>query len=564
MIRRLVQRAREDRGAYAVLYAIIVTVMVGMSAIMLDLGALRADARANQTVSDFAATAGALELDPVSGGSAYDACLSAWNYFLANTSDAPSSATPPCDTFAGVAPCDPIAPVERVAIGTAGPYQVTIVHAVLDGSPYMDSRLNSDIDGGPCDRVAVRIVRSRGFVLGPVLGSTSGKAPAQAVARSFNSNGQGEGVALVILDPTGCKALIAKGQASVTVQGPVHSPGVITLDSSGTETNSTQARNCKVTGNNGDYTVDAEGTQNSSIRAVTIDAAGNEIGDGAIFSYAVTGGSTFAYQEQDVTAGRLSPRPVPGQQVTRSPIDWRYNCKVANDCPYTDTNGPHIDELRATVGTTGVPAGFQVYGDDPGEKCRLPSSADQLFFTGDWYIACSLFDIAVPVTFSGGNVVFEGTVNVGGTTGFLSINDGSTTDRWAYFRAGGSLEKDAQASVILDHTFVYLDDGTITLKAGSGALEWIAPEAGNFEDLALWSESPLAHELGGQSGLNIEGTFFTPNAWPFRYSGQADQVMKKAQFIVWRMEVTGQGALRMEVDPERATLIPLQGIRLIR
>lgn len=565
---------RREHGAYAVLYALITVVMVGMTAIMLDLGALRYDVRSNQTVADFASTSAALDLNPVFGGTPHRACLSAWGYFLANTTDAPNDASDPCAPFIGLLSCDPRAAVgdpinpweEIVATGSAGPYQVTIVHPVPDDSPYMDGRLDTGIDAGPCDRIAVQIVRTRGFVFGPVLGSASGDAPAHAVARSATNTGEGEGVALVILDPTGCDALTSSGQGGVEVNGKGGSPGIITVDSAGTHV-SNDARDC-LKSRSAAYTIDAVGIQNSFIKANPgQDENGNPI-NGAIFSFALKPGqgNAQAYEEIDVTQGRLVPRPVSGERVTRRPIDWRYNCKSSNFCPFTDTNGAYIDDLRAQVGSTGVPAGFQTYGDDPGERCNIPSSASPLTLTGDWFIDCTGpqgFSTAVDVTFTGGNVVFGGHLEVSGSA-TLSINEGSGSDRWVYIRSGGNFEKGAQASIVLDRVFMYIDDGRLDLGAGDGRITWISPEDGNFEDLALWSESSLQHDLGGQAPIDIVGTFFTPGASPFRYTGQATQTMDQAQFITWRMDIKSQGTLFMTVDPERSTLIPLLGVRLIR
>lgn len=578
-------RMRRERGAYAVLYAVITVVMVGMAAIMLDLGALRYDVRSNQTVADFASTSAALDLNPVFGGTPHKACLSAWGYFLANTTDAPNDTSDPCAPFIGLPSCDPRAAVgdpinpweEIVATGSAGPYQVTIAHPVPDDSPYMEGRLDTGIDAGPCDRIAVQIVRTRGFVFGPVLGSASGDAPAQAVARSATNTGEGEGVALVLLDPTGCDALRNSGKGKVNVFGKDGAPGIITVDSAGTEKESFLARRCKTDGNGNptSFTMDAFGQQNPEIHARDSD---DGLVNGVIFSYALKPGqgNAAAYEEGDVTNGRLSPRPVPGERVTRRPIDWRYNCRSDNFCPWTDSSDPYIDELRAFVGTTGAPPGFQTYpADVPGASCGIPSSGSPLTLVGDWFIDCDGpqgFKFAVPVTITGGNVVFAGDVRVGGTTGELRINEGSSTDRWIYFRSGGEFIKDAQSTVVLDRVLAYIDDGRINLGAGDGPLTWISPEGGNFEDLALWSESPKLHVLGGQANVNVVGTFFIPlagstsdpDAGPFTYNGQGDQVMDQAQFVVYRMEVKGQGTLNMTVDPERSTLIPLLGVRLIR
>jgi hypothetical protein len=111
---------------------------------------------------------------------------------------------------------------------------------------------------------------------------------------------------------------------------------------------------------------------------------------------------------------------------------------------------------------------------------------------------------------------------------------------------------------------VFLQNGVIDIGAGDGGLTWTAPLAGNFEDLALWSEASLQHEIGGQAGNTLTGTFFTPFASPFKLTGQAGQFQTDAQFITRRLEVGGQGEVKMHPDPDRSTPIPIREVRLIR
>jgi hypothetical protein len=113
---------------------------------------------------------------------------------------------------------------------------------------------------------------------------------------------------------------------------------------------------------------------------------------------------------------------------------------------------------------------------------------------------------------------------------------------------------------------VFLQDGVLDMDGGSGGLTWTAPllPISNFEDLALWSENPDLHSIGGQSGNILTGTFFTPFASPFKLTGQAGQFQTDAQFITRRLEVTGLGEVRMHPDPDRSTPIPIKEVRLIR
>ena len=143
----------------------------------------------------------------------------------------------------------------------------------------------------------------------------------------------------------------------------------------------------------------------------------------------------------------------------------------------------------------------------------------------------------------------------------LEVN---ANDNVVFIREGGDLIKNAQSSIFLTQTFVFIEEGQIDIGAGDGGLEWTAPLAGNFEDLALWSEAPLLHQLGGQAGNILTGTFFTPFADPFLLTGQSGQLQTNAQFITRRLEVKGQGVVRMHPDPDRSTPIPIREVKLIR
>ena len=74
---------QRDRGAYAILYATLLTVMVGIAALVLDLANLRLDRRANRAAADSAAIAAAAELGQAAS-SPRDACEKAMHYAEAN------------------------------------------------------------------------------------------------------------------------------------------------------------------------------------------------------------------------------------------------------------------------------------------------------------------------------------------------------------------------------------------------------------------------------------------------------------------------------------------------
>jgi hypothetical protein len=116
-------------------------------------------------------------------------------------------------------------------------------------------------------------------------------------------------------------------------------------------------------------------------------------------------------------------------------------------------------------------------------------------------------------------------------------------------------------------------NGYISL-GGSGALDWTAPNVvdtameftaaasqpylDNFEDLAFWTESSSnSSSLAGGATNNMIGIFFLPNANAFHITGNGGQVIdSNAQFIVRKLEMGGNGVLRLRPNPNDAISVP--------
>ncbi len=576
----MIALARHDseRGATLIIVAASLLMLFGATAMAVDLSALRMDIRADRLATDAAATAGAAYINPFAGSEADEACEAAWEYVLLNIGDIDTSAPPPnCGALASE--CTPS--VSRTVERTAGPYRVAITHPVPDGHPLMGGQtLNEEVDGASCQRLGVEVERLRDFAFAPVLGFESGRTTVSSVARIAAGVGAGEVVPLLVLEPTSCNALYTSGKGAITVMSYEDSPGLIVVDSDangGSGSNRCQSNR---------YAIDVKGEQNNWIRALPVPAPRNI--PSAILSYALSGrpgtNPAYAYDPSDVMSGtgaiaddppetwfRLYPEPIPvSRRITRAPIDWRYNCKTSyplylgtvpiDPCPHATAT--HIDNLVTSYTGNIAPPGFQRWTVDSGLGCNV--GAD-IAVTGDWYIDCPGGFIVqnVDVSFTGGDVVLEGDIDVR-AEGSFSVNQGGSADRIVYVRNNGTLEKRAQSSIHLERTFVYLEQGRVNLVGGSGGLVWTAPVEGNFEDLALWAEADTTFEIGGQAGNNLTGTFFTPLSNPFALNGQGGQFQTDAQFLTRRLEVKGQGEVRMRPDPDRQTLIPIREVRLIR
>jgi hypothetical protein len=564
-----------ERGNVLVLFALLVTALLGMAAIVLDLGALRQDRSANRTTADHAASAGALAL-AAETGTAVQACQDAWAYFLDNSPDAgPAPSAPPCGNFSPA--CDPAAGRAPV-VGTVGNYTVTITNPVLDGDALMQPDAigsptqvaNPAVDGTPCERIGVRIVKEHITSFARAIGVDRSSTDSHSVARSDVNANQDGVVALLLLETEACNAAVASGQAEVIIKGNGPHPGYISVDSNGL--GGEGVNNCTTGGRT---VIDAQGTQNSVIRADPAEVGGAA---GVIRLFALApgqGGTARAYEAADVSAGRVAPQPtVAGKPTGRKPVDNLFNCTAAgldgiagtaDDCASAATVPAHINNLRAQLGGPGVPAGYQVFPRPdtalyPNDSCA-PSGSTINVPAGNWYIDCAEFKPNNTTVFAGGNIVARGTIHVQG--GSLAINPGGASDGVLYIRSG-NLSKTAQAAMTLRRTTVYLGNGIIDLGGGSGSLNWTAPTAGNLEDLALWSESAVEHKMGGQATIDVEGVFFMPNATPFTFAGQGGQTQAKAQFIARRLSASGQGKLIMKPDPDRVVPILIRGARLIR
>jgi hypothetical protein len=607
--RSTTRRIRHDEGGiYSVLFVILLGVFIMAGALAVDMGALYFTRHATQSVADMAATAGGMELEPSdieAVGTPAGACQAAWEYAVTNLRDASNTAPHPCGGMpsSGLT-CDPTTPT--TVTGTTGPYTISISWPVPDDDPRMDSHDTEVIDGSPCQRVAVTVQRDNDLLLGGFAGggnqSTIG---ASAVARAQAGLNQGDLVALVVLHRTDCDALTTAGQGNVLVQATqvtdgdgnqVWVPGAITVDSDGTTRND-GTQTCQVNS----YAIDAntQGAGSSWIIAEnTPDGA-----PGVLLSHAALVNPAKAVDTSkcgsngsDRSTRPVQPCPVSGNRITRAPIDHRYNCKTTYPsalgivgCPgaASNQNGDYIDQLRTRLGgfaSTPIPSGFSVYptdylGTKPSDPCVFNSPTTVTLPAGNnWFINC-------PNTGGSGNqpgfrmnnndavfeagpgeIVFAGSLDLGSGT-FTIGND--TQQSILYVRPYSSSQSGDIAqndvAVTLRNTFVYLQDGAFVAGGNSGPIFWVAPDDDNFvfDDLALWSDSTDLHQVGGKGNVELEGTFFMPNA-QFRYGGQGAQQQARAQFVASRLQFSGQGELVMKPDPERSTAVAITGVTLIR
>jgi hypothetical protein len=616
-----------DRGAYAVLYAITMTVFIAFAAVVVDLSSLRLDRRVDRLAADAAALAGAAYLHPGDTRDPEQACLSAWAYLDGNIGPLDASAAPTaCGGFAsyrGNVPC-PVAQIDQST--TVGDFGVTVSWPVLDVSALMTqpdvrpgtvAAPNPDTlwDGiDPCARIGVTVTRSRSFVLAPAFGVSGGSTEVHSVAAAAPAASGDEVAALIALDEQRLATLCARQGGSISASSYDDAgqprPGIIAVDSDG----SAGAHGCSGAD---DYVIFADTEPGTRICADGIEAGAGCDGEGYIDSYA-KGPFGDSARSHDPAAPLA---PLPGgvaERIGTGPVFGRYGCATSGPLPAAGCHTPnYIDSLGAQLGGPGEPIGYTALRDGqpiPGSNPPVPFQcrADTpVFIPNDrWFVDCDEFDASANVVFGGGRVVFKGTVSVSG--GCLGINvpleglnpgdpvaacpavedagtatattqPAPTSNARVYIRgrAGApSFAKDGAGTILLPRTFVYLQDGSMQMSGGGGSLLWTHVKAtgcplgdedcraSRFDKLAFWSQAGATHEIqthdaGGPAGNRLD-LMGVLFAGGSHLRFSGDDATLRAQLWADTIEVVGPAELTWAPGPTSAVPTQRSRIRLIR
>jgi hypothetical protein len=178
------------------------------------------------------------------------------------------------------------------------------------------------------------------------------------------------------------------------------------------------------------------------------------------------------------------------------------------------------------------------------------------------------------LTFLDGNVVMDNGLTM--TGGVLNVNTGngassvpttcvppnvitpcldqsSAKGSFVYVRSGNW--DITGGSLNLQRVTVYQSNGYV--KVASATPNWTAPTEGPFAQLSLWSEKASnKFQINGGAGISLEGIFFTPEADPLSLSGGGNWGQLHAQFISYRVSVSGGGILTMTPDESMISLPP--------
>jgi hypothetical protein len=548
---------RNDDGAYLVLWALLVTAVFGVAALVLDIATLRQDRRTDRLASDIAATAAVSVLDPTDAGTYGAACQAAWDYVRVNLpADTDIASSPLCaTTFPDTVSCTALL-AARTAVGTVGDLRVEITHPVPAASTLMRAETpggdrtqaaTPSADGTSCERVAVRLVRRRTFSFGGVVGQPGGGTDVHSVGRAA-SVATPEVPGLVALHPSDCNTLTARANADVIVLGVPGRPGIVEVDSDATTA-------CAA----GEYVVKAAPGR--------VQAIGSASGPPVVRSFALSGPNpTRAYDPGDTASMRLMPVPTAAfARFGRGPVEYRYNCSAVVSCVGT----PNIDLLEAQLqGPLGsAPVGYSTYTG----PCSV--TTDTVLAAGNWYVDCPTLELGARFALRSGNIVFGGDVRVL-DNGCLGVNSSKclpagdpggpvAVDNVMFVRGG--ILKLPGGDFALTRTFVW-SAGTVDMspdESGAKELTWTAPEAGVFEDLALWSEANGTHALGGHGSFLLEGIFYAPDG-RLRLQGRTGGSVANAQMIGGKIDVTGDHDFTVAPLADRSLARTVRQVRLIR
>lgn len=535
-------RPRDDGGVYAILYALLVLVVLGMAAIVLDLGLLRADKRDSRSAADTASLAGSAELgqgpwNPLA------ACETAWDYALDNLglpdTDSPCGDASPGDGFFnGVAGCPTeqstatnTEPVEGASISITWPVPSTSTMLTNpDGRPESaPDRVPEPADGEPegCDKLGVSIVRQRDLGFASALGTSSGTSYAGSVARFDPDGGPSEEVAaLNVLEPKDCGSLVTTGNGKVLVSptvdedGLVVGPGIIAAESSGLGT-------CPGSEAAGARVIDPTTGLGSLICASTVilnSDGTNCDGLGDIRSHALDPDQNAirAYREA-AFADNLKPKPTPenGRKGWDS-VTKKYGCEIlgaslsAGPCVVEGDN--HIDELVDALGGIGVPAANYVAESPyvqpyPGGFTLAPAACPGgpgiktpvTLEAGNWYANCTInINAGGSLILKGGTLVVQGGITVA-ADGCLVVNHTTCTPVVSGAKTSSATTDPAPAK-----------DALIFLRGTTGC-----PPAGCFDVAGtLVMPRTFVYSKASAAGINIASTKLT--LWTAPGAGTSD------------------------------------------
>jgi hypothetical protein len=612
---------RREQGIVMQGMALGCTLLFALCALVIDLGRLRVAHEEMQRAVDLAALAAGQWLGNPGGRDPTAACEAALELLEANLRGGQQLEVEGVGCAALGSSCS--SEVREVRASSAETtvtirYPVTTEHLTAGGD---SSRAH---DGSACERLEVGVTHQLPLIFAEVLGQGTGTVVASAVVRGVVGYSDVRVPALHSLNRFGCGSISVSGQGRILVDAfdDAH-PGVIGADSVGNTTGETP---CTTNVNASGYVVFAQPWNGlTGIEAIGTPTAPSTIG---LVATKLGSTRDVCCVPQGVRpAGTASPiiSRTPVDVVYNPPVrpavsSLRTDAMALTTTPVATLRGQGwvifpTDDPSWSCTTNGdlVVSAARVVVDcavlQPKSQAKVTFSGTDVVYRGAISVGSgnavrmpNVSRVAVagsPTTAAisvGGTFTVNDAALVGGPPRSCASrqNDASHVAAQLVVLAGG-FTSSTSSTAHLCSTFLYMaglpppqqrtsggtcaadlpcpitnaDRGSLSLK---GALDWRAANMGEsppdamhpFEDLALWSESSLTSEIGGQGSAATSGVFFLPNAH-LRFTGQASQDIKiNAQFFSASFDMSGQGTLRLVPNPSDVVPVPVADFYLIR
>lgn len=593
-------RRRDEDGIVTLVVAMGLVVMLVVVGMVLDFGIARLDRQQNKTVADAAVTAGIRAVDGGDGEVyGFKGVCQALAFLRANKAELATLTWSACsDPVKLATPCVWGTPstyasftgtANGVTVEISDPYDLTTSGWPEENLPSLKADQLTAADSCTQLSVVVRQARKPGF--GSIATSSDLVTAVRTVGRVTLGFDDDQSVALLLLERTGCDALLVNGTNSyVRVWANGNSPGVIHSDSTG--------ETCNQKTMTGDH-------------PSGIEAYASPVSPGIVRSRAV--GTPWESHLVDSTANVVAENSSisSGPLVSRKPVDLRYiggaRAAVSDYEAQAATNGAGwtVKNCNASAGDlAGVTGKLWIEcGNNSFNTANVTLRATSVFFNAKTVTAPALsLPDATRVYIRGDTAPNAVALSVQGTS--FAMNQGANTscpdttttpslNRARLVVGGGSIFSNSAGTIRLCSTTVVLrgavTGGCIPTTNGTppsdtvtcngrlsmaGSTDWTAPNRtsaratwadwSDFEDLALWGEASGSHDIGGGGTMHLSGVFFLPNG-AFKVHGGSTQEVRNSQYIARTFRADGGSRLDMQPNPYDVVGVPiLTGFILVR
>jgi Flp pilus assembly protein TadG/microcompartment protein CcmK/EutM len=532
---------RSEDGAVAAVVAIVLTVLLGLMAFVVDLGFVRADIRQSQSAGDAAALAGTAVLGE--SGDHQAACEAVFAYLSSNLGETfdPALCAPFSDALFNAdgrncvtraastepATTDPTVDAPVYVQVTSGPYTIRVQMPVRDIDPQMTQQDGvAEFDGEPCERIAVSVRRQRNTIFGGFTGHTGPlEGFADAVSRYQVIVEQDEIASLVVLDPTGCGALNLTGNSSRLLvenlldgSGDLQQRGLITVDSTGAGCGGPQdfvivaggsgARICagvdpsqvfESPEGSGDYFL-TDGFCDSMPNTLWTPSVRTDVNAARPYGRSVS--------TSEINNRQVEPIPTFSGAITRQIVDHEFNCREDGYPLSTASTRWHplyesiAECTRGRAANMDLLAGNLAVDDDflsddswevlSGGDCTYGPQADVTVGDGttNIYFDCNSLSVSGSLRIHPDQyIVVRGWVDAGSANDFrINVDSsGNNLDQDAVMVIQGAgtgtaqraLDVGSSAVVNINRTAVLMNTGSLDMKANS--MRWTAPERQSYD-----------------------------------------------------------------------------------